>query len=290
MVGSSWSHWIKLLVITTLVWGCTPRKIIQPYPAEYIPPPPPPAPMEGQLYHPKTVPSKKFRDLSWTKRIVTEQEIIQVTQKNPELTSVEIYDILANLNARARYYIREDVKNHRPLKVPNSFSSYKNWSPLPQYIPDLTHVPKFILITMDKPYLGWYQYGHLKNDSFVCIGKEEGMTEAGFYRVLNKDANHVSRSYPNAFGDPAPMPWALRIYDHVWIHLGDITSGNCSHGCINLPLGKAEELYKWADLGTIVVVADSLPHLNQILKARRNELLPGVRNNRMQGGVPTSDR
>ena len=29
-----------------------------------------------------------------------------------------------------------------------------------------------------------------------------------------------------------------------------------SHGCVNLPIEKAKELYEWTDLGTTVVVRD----------------------------------
>ncbi len=290
-----WGRWVKLCIILLVLGGCAPRAYIQPYPAEYYPPPPAPPSSpspstDGSLKHLQKESRPAPASRAWTYRAITEKELIGLSKKDPELTTVRAYDILANLNARARYYVREDVANRRPLKVPNNFSAYKNWSPLPRYIPDLTQVQKFILITKDTPYLAWYEYGRMKGDTFVCIGREEGWTEEGFYKVLTKDADHVSKSYPNAYGEPAPMPWALRIYDHVWIHLGDITGGNCSHGCINLPLGKAEQLYQWADYDTIVVVVDTLPRLQGILKKNSRQLVPDSGRKKDQDMFPTSDR
>ena len=66
----------------------------------------------------------------------------------------------------------------------------------------------------------------------------------GVYKVEEKDPDHVSRSYSNSFGEPAWMPWAMRIYDHVWIHAGDVTGPKCSHGCIILPVDPAQEVYR----------------------------------------------
>jgi len=57
----------------------------------------------------------------------------------------------------------------------------------------------------------------------------------------------------------------LRIYGRVWIHCGDVTGGYCSHGCINLPLDAAVQLFKWADQRTLVLIVDSLDDLKQAL-------------------------
>jgi hypothetical protein len=66
------------------------------------------------------------------------------------------------------------------------------------------------------------------------------------------------------------MPFALRIYERVWIHAGDIGAGNCSHGCINLPVMAAMDLFRWAKLGTTVVIVDSLSDLEKALGEELN--------------------
>lgn len=206
----------------------------------------------------------------WTNRVVDERELSDLTERDPQLSYSISKQILARLNVRAPYYIDQDIREGRPLKVPNDFSLYKNWSPMPREIPEAYSIPKFILVVKDIPFIGWYEYGRLVGDSFICIGKSDGWTRAGIYRVRDKDIDHVSGSYDNAFGVPAPMPWALRIYGHVWIHAGDISGGYCSHGCINLPLMPAQALYAWADFDTVVIVTESMGTLQTVFDNNRS--------------------
>ena len=206
----------------------------------------------------------------WTQRVVAKDELMRLNEEDPELSYSISKQILARLNVRAPYYIAEDIRNQRPIKVPNDFSLYKNWTPLPRMIPEVSTLPKFILIVKDIPFLGWYEDGRLAGDSPVCIGKSDGWTRAGIYRVRDKDIDHISGSYANAYGQPAPMPWALRIYEHVWSHAGDITGGYCSHGCINLPLMPAQQLFSWADHGTVVLVVESLRNLQTVFEHNRS--------------------
>lgn len=199
-------------------------------------------------------------------RAVTEKELAKLSENDPELTRSAALEILARLNIKGHYYIPEDIKQKRPMKVPNDFSAYKKWTPMPRRISSVAKNPKFILVVKDIPFLGWYEKGRLVGDSYICIGKKWEWTKKGNYKVENKDAYHISSSYPNAYGIPAPMPFALRIYEHVWIHMGDIAGGYLSHGCINLPMSPSERLFEWAQLGTPVVIVDSLKDLDKDLK------------------------
>jgi len=206
----------------------------------------------------------------WTKRVMTEKELEKVYQGDANLSPSVSLRILAKLNARDFDYIAQDIREGKPIKVPNDFAVFAQWSPLQNYIPDLADLPKFILIVKDIPFIGWYENGNLVGDSYVCVGKVEGSTREGLYAVKEKDIKHVSRSYPNAWGVPAPMPWALRIYETVWIHAGDIVGGYCSHGCINLPIFPAAKLFDWATLGTPVLIVDSLGAVPSVLAKNRS--------------------
>ena len=185
-------------------------------------------------------------------------------------------EILARLNLKDRTYIRQDMKSGKTLKVPYDFRAYISWTPLPNRIEEVEGAGKFILIVRDIPFIGWYSDGKLAGDTHVCVGKKRDWTKIGFYRALEKDVHHVSQSYKNAFGTPALMPYAIRIYGRVWIHGGDVTSGFCSHGCINLPLNAAEELFQWTDAGTPVLVVESLKDLDGTLQ-RHSRSLTAVR-------------
>jgi len=259
-------QWVGAVMVLSLMWGCATHT--PPY--AWIPEAPEAATPEefragGQPSLKELFGGGHKLDMGWTFRVITQEELNRLGNKDPELSPSFSRAILARLNARARYYIAEDIEKGRPLKVPNDFKAFKHWTPMPKYIPEVVTIPKFIVVVKDIPFLGWYENGKLMTDTEICIGKNEEWTSAGIYRVENKDANHISRSYTNAYGQPAPMPWALRIYGHVWIHAGDIATGYCSHGCINLPMMPATRLFDWADPGTPVLVLESLEDLKTIL-------------------------
>jgi len=217
----------------------------------------------------ENVVSRKSNE-TWTKRVISEKELERISQRDQDLSPSTTLRILAKLNARDFDYLAQDIREGKPIKVPNDFHAFKNWTPLHKYLPDVADLPKFILIVKDMPYIGWYERGKLAGDSYICVGKVEGATRLGLYTIKEKDVSHVSRSYTNAWGVPAPMPWALRVYDTVWIHAGDIVSGYCSHGCINLPLFPAMKLFDWATPGTPVLVVDSLGAVPSVLANNRS--------------------
>ncbi len=207
---------------------------------------------------------------AWTKRVMSEKELERLYQRDVNLNPSASLRILARLNARDFDYIAQDIRDGKPIKVPNDFDAFRTWTPLQKQISDVADLPKFILIVKDIPFIGWYENGRLIGDSYICVGKVEGTTREGLYTVKEKDVSHVSRSYPNAWGVPAPMPWALRVYDTVWIHAGDIVGGYCSHGCINLPIFSAMKLFDWATPGTPVLIVDSLATVPSVLANNRS--------------------
>ncbi|MEN6483514.1 MAG: L,D-transpeptidase, partial [Syntrophobacteraceae bacterium] len=230
-----------LLALCGLMWGCAQnRPVVQPER---------PAPVLG-----------------WTERSISSEEIEELCGREPELTPRACMEILARLNLKDRAYIKQDVKSGKTLKVPNDFRAYFTWTPLPRKLDEVEGAGKFILVVRDIPFIGWYADGNLAGDSHICVGKKRDWTKIGFYRVLEKDIDHVSASYKNAFGTAALMPYAIRIYGRVWIHGGDVVNGYCSHGCINLPLSAAEELFQWTDAGTPVLVVESLKDLDRTLE------------------------
>jgi lipoprotein-anchoring transpeptidase ErfK/SrfK len=219
----------------------------------------------GCVKKPVTLPTPPL-DMGLTKRTISEKELSSLCENDPDLTVMKCLEILSRLNTKAIHYIQEDMKKGKPLKTPNDFTAYKNWTPLPSHIPAAANIPKFILIVKNEPFLGWYDHGSLLDDTLICIGKKWDWTKAGVYKVEEKDENHFSMSYPDASGRPAAMPFALRIYERVWIHAGDISTGNCSHGCINLPVMAAMDLFRWAKLGATVVIVDSLSDLGKAME------------------------
>ncbi|HYA40141.1 MAG TPA: L,D-transpeptidase [Syntrophobacteraceae bacterium] len=197
----------------------------------------------------------------WTVRAVADEELLRLERTNPDLDMNTCLEILSRLNSKESFYIRQDMREGRPLRVPIDFNSYRSWTPLPVRMPEVPSRPKFILVVKNIPFVGWYESGVLVGDSQACIGNSGQDTRPGLYRVLEKDEDHRSKSYLNDFGSPAWMPFSLRIYEAVWIHAGNVFGARCSHGCVILPVEKAESLFLWADEGTCVLVLESLDDL-----------------------------
>ncbi|HYA43365.1 MAG TPA: L,D-transpeptidase [Syntrophobacteraceae bacterium] len=205
------------------------------------------------------------KDLSTLRRVITEKEVRKLQEKDPDLEFSRCIEILCRLNKKDKEYIREDMKQKRPLIVPRNFSAYKDWSPLPANITAAGKFGKLILVVKDLHFLGWYQNGKRVSDTYVCTGKMNTWTKGGMYRVQGKDPIHRS-TYSNAYGEAAFMPDALHIYERVWIHTGDVTGPNCSHGCINVPIAYSGKLYDWAEVGTSVLITESLKDLGRDIK------------------------
>jgi hypothetical protein len=197
-------------------------------------------------------------DLSWTERVVTEQELLDLERSSPSLDLNTCREILGRLNAKESFYIRQDIREGSRLKVPRDFSAYRDWTPLPLRLPRDLNMPKLILVVKDSAFAGWYETGVLIGDCQACTGGSGQDTKVGLYRVEEKDAEHTSSSYSNDYGTRAWMPFSLRIYEAVWIHAGNVFGPRCSHGCVILPIEKAEALYRWAEPGTPVLILDKL--------------------------------
>ena len=191
--------------------------------------------------------ASKNQDLSWTERVISEEELLAFERSDPSLDLNTCREILSRLNTKESYYIREDIRQGRKLKVPRDFNSYRDWTPMPLVLPEKLRAPSSSVVVKDLGFIGWYESGALVGDSQACTGISGQDTKAGLYRVEEKDGEHTSSSYPNDFGTRAWMPFSLRIYEAVWIHAGNVFAAQCSHGCVILPIDKAEALFRWAE-------------------------------------------
>ena len=243
---------IALLVLCFVLYGCVGCQGVR-FPAARQA-----SENQAGLTAQRNMPQSEILDWGWSERIITEDELIGLEMKDPALDASVTHQILARLNSKTEFHIYDDIRNGRPLKVPNDFRAYRDWTPLPRQMNDLSHIPKCILVVKNIPFLGWYENGQLVGDSQVGLGVPGEETKSGVYKILQKAADIHSLSYNNDLGEPSWMPWAMRIYGAVWIHAGDVSGPFCSHGCVMLPMNSAEELFFWADSQTTVVILDSL--------------------------------
>jgi hypothetical protein len=87
----------------------------------------------------------------------------------------------------------------------------------------------------------------------VSSGQKGRETPAGVFSVIQKDADHHSNLYDDAF-----MPYMERItWSGIALHGGPLPGHAASHGCVRLPYGFAEDLFERTKLGMRVIIA---PH------------------------------
>ena len=91
----------------------------------------------------------------------------------------------------------------------------------------------------------------------VSSGQKGRETPAGVFSVIQKDADHHSNLYDDAF-----MPHMHRItWSGIALHGGPLPGYPASHGCVRMPYGFAERLFGRTRLGMRVIIApgDAVP-------------------------------
>jgi L,D-transpeptidase catalytic domain len=87
----------------------------------------------------------------------------------------------------------------------------------------------------------------------VSSGQKGRETPAGIFSVLQKDAEHYSNMYDDAY-----MPHMQRLtWSGIALHGGALPGYPASHGCIRMPYDFAERLFHATRLGMRVIVAPS---------------------------------
>lgn len=85
----------------------------------------------------------------------------------------------------------------------------------------------------------------------VSSGRKGRETPAGIFSVIQKNAEHYSNLYDDAY-----MPHMQRItWSGIALHGGDLPGYPASHGCIRLPFGFAARLFDLTRMGMRVIVA-----------------------------------
>jgi len=85
----------------------------------------------------------------------------------------------------------------------------------------------------------------------VSSGQKGRETPAGIFSVLQKEAEHYSNMYDDAY-----MPHMQRLtWTGIALHGGPLPGYPASHGCIRMPYDFAERLFETTALGMRVIVA-----------------------------------
>src|SRR6266446_1412669 len=87
----------------------------------------------------------------------------------------------------------------------------------------------------------------------VSSGQKGRETPAGIFSVIQKEAEHYSNLYDDAY-----MPHMQRItWSGIALHGGPLPGHPASHGCVRMPYDFARRLFGMSKLGMRVIVAPS---------------------------------
>lgn len=137
-----------------------------------------------------------------------------------------------------------------------------------------------IVIDLTKQQAFFYRGQTIIGRTNISSGRREYETPPGKYRVIQKDAAHVSSQYGqyvarnsgavlrrdvdvNKGSTPkgakfvgSPMPYFLRFRDGYGMHAGFVPRFRASHGCIRMPMKMAKPFFEAAEIGTRVEVIE----------------------------------
>jgi hypothetical protein len=112
--------------------------------------------------------------------------------------------------------------------------------------------PLWVRADLDRQIVSVFRGGNEIGTAVLLYGAESKPTPAGVFPVLEKTADHHSRTYD------APMPFSLWLTaDGVAIHGSDVRERAATHGCIGVPLEFARRLFSQMRVGDEVFVLKS---------------------------------
>jgi hypothetical protein len=117
-----------------------------------------------------------------------------------------------------------------------------------------------IVISKKSQHMYVFHQGVPWSNTRISTGKRRHETPSGVFPILQKRKFHRSNIYSNA-----PMPFMQRLtWDGIALHAGRVPGYAASHGCIRMPMGFAEALFKLTNMSQTTVVIGDAPFENEV--------------------------
>lgn len=117
---------------------------------------------------------------------------------------------------------------------------------------------RIVVVDISDQKLKLYKNNEVYLTSDVVTGKNETPSDIGLYNIYSKELsrNLTGPGYSSYVNYWMPYNGGEGLHDATWRYYfgGDIYEWSGSHGCVNLPLDVAEEIYNNVDVGTQVLV------------------------------------
>ena len=170
------------------------------------------------------------------------------------------------------------VRRHRSVAAQTRLASHHPISSSWNDAASTQGTPR-ILINLTTQQAFFYREKLLIGQTNISSGRKDFETPPGNYRVIQKDANHLSSQYGayvarsgavlkrdvDVNKDPcpegahfvgAPMPYFLRFTGGYGLHAGFVPRYRASHGCIRMPEKMAKHFFDAARMATRVEVIE----------------------------------
>ncbi len=116
----------------------------------------------------------------------------------------------------------------------------------------------FVIIDLSEQHLWLYDEDNVLLETDIVTGKPGSPTTIGLFKIFSKQRNRylIGDDYKAYVNYWMPFNGGIGLHDATWRKNfgGSIYLKNGSHGCVNMPYDKAEELYENVSVGTKVLV------------------------------------
>jgi hypothetical protein len=111
--------------------------------------------------------------------------------------------------------------------------------------------PIMAIVSIKTQHITVYDAGGRTHRAPISTGKRGHETPAGVFAIVQKNADHRSNLYDDAW-----MPHMQRLtWNGIALHGGPLPGYAASHGCVRMPYGFAEKLFDKTRIGVRVIVS-----------------------------------
>lgn len=152
----------------------------------------------------------------------------------------ENLDVVLSLNRIDQKHFQKGMT----IVYPDRYDDLFALSSFPKNIPELSTVPKMMLISQRVQEFGAYEYGALVRFGGISTGKKSTPTTSKLF-----NANWKGKEVISTVDDSWIMKWNVNIdnYDGIGIHEYDLPGYPASHSCVRLSAKDALWFYDWVD-------------------------------------------
>ncbi len=149
-------------------------------------------------------------------------------------------DVVLSLNRIDQKHFQKGMV----IVYPDRYDDLFALSSFPKNIPELSAVPKMMLIAQKEQEFGAYEYGNLVRFGGLSSGKKSTPTTSKLFY-----ANWKGKEVTSTVDDSWIMKWNVNIdnYDGIGIHEYDLPGYPASHSCVRLSAKDALWFYDWVN-------------------------------------------